>query len=1114
MLSVGQNKVKKSYYRSKSWKNEKRCKLFNEQDKNNHDIVEISKRTSKSVTTSPHRSGNGHLAKILHRSHLYNSENLKHNSHNDLHSTESISPYSTAASPTPITSPTYFSKFPCDKIESTKFSSTSTSSSIISSPWSSSAMPTNGYFFPTNPMLCNNEHCNFSTKTNFPINQSNGVDNCEIGGSTSFIQNIKSIFNRFIDNLRNKHQANVSSNYVNNVTHNSNNNNHNNNVNHNNTPDIVNNDKNRNKLSPLKVNKLQQQASAKPNGLQQTFIEQGYTSISPFTTDTICFNMTNGNCTDVKRMNGVKNCVNMSTEHRIPCNLIIYDQNHELCHKQNGMIYNTNVANNSVLTTQTQYMNIDRENVIKSKSKRKRRQPYSSVSCFTSYPNCCCHYMHALNMICHQSINRQFHSNNLNGQQYYHHNHQNHQNSNNIFDNSNQSQDHIVDNNKLPQRSHTFHTKSLSNNNNNSITFKQTANSHQHHYVQYYSPPLIYQHQHQHPHHHALPINRSMMNTTSPPFTLKHLSTIRSKYEQYEYSTKFDDKSPINNNHNHNNHNNSEITHIDNQFNVDLSLSSPLSAYHRPRFYSSNIVLLKTSSSSSPCTKKWKYITEHILLSKSINDDSQMKKRSNSWSAHHHHHQHQHYGVQQHCDKNENSNDMESDDEFNTHGTGRPSDCEFNIPFADIKLLKCLQKGERKAIYNGHWHGEVDVHIFEDLSRTERKRFWRDITRLMMTRHENIALFMGVCVDPPNFAIVTSSCKGVSLYNKLHIKREKLSHINRVYLLRQIANAITYLHSRNDPIVIRRLSSKNIFLKPKMNLYLTDYTMADCDYQLPDHVPIPLDGIKYIAPELVLTVKKEIENLCKNNCQSNLNKLEFINSAKYSYDDKSPKSNNVISNYNAKKFSLTMKEQINKTFTDYHSSKSTVFTPKCFNLIKSCCNLTRTNDFIQLPTKYTSMPNLSITEQKKTAICSDELFKIDQSIKYISSPRKVSFMKKTIRQLISSKSEQKKSMIKCVYIPVTEFTIFSDIFAYGTIIFEINARCYPYEDFDLRQCIKYLLDGQRDDGSEYCIPSSMKILMCKCWSNEPTERPSMNEITKQLIENHGLYRRKFSDPVH
>lgn len=55
----------------------------------------------------------------------------------------------------------------------------------------------------------------------------------------------------------------------------------------------------------------------------------------------------------------------------------------------------------------------------------------------------------------------------------------------------------------------------------------------------------------------------------------------------------------------------------------------------------------------------------------------------------------------------------------------------------------------------GQWHGDVDVHIFEDLSRTERKRFWQDITRLMMTRHENIALFMGVCVNPPNFAIVT-----------------------------------------------------------------------------------------------------------------------------------------------------------------------------------------------------------------------------------------------------------------------------------------------------------------------------------------------------------------------
>ncbi|VDO74697.1 unnamed protein product [Schistosoma curassoni] len=77
-----------------------------------------------------------------------------------------------------------------------------------------------------------------------------------------------------------------------------------------------------------------------------------------------------------------------------------------------------------------------------------------------------------------------------------------------------------------------------------------------------------------------------------------------------------------------------------------------------------------------------------------------------------------------------------------------------------------------------------------------------------------------------------NACKGISLYTKLHIKREKLSHTNQLYLLRQIANAITYLHSRNNPIVVRRLSSKNIFLKPKMNLYLTDYSMVDCDYQV------------------------------------------------------------------------------------------------------------------------------------------------------------------------------------------------------------------------------------------------------------------------------------------
>ena len=38
--------------------------------------------------------------------------------------------------------------------------------------------------------------------------------------------------------------------------------------------------------------------------------------------------------------------------------------------------------------------------------------------------------------------------------------------------------------------------------------------------------------------------------------------------------------------------------------------------------------------------------------------------------------------------------------------------------------------------------------------------FQEDVAIYRRTRHENLVLFMGACMDPPNLAIVTSLIKG------------------------------------------------------------------------------------------------------------------------------------------------------------------------------------------------------------------------------------------------------------------------------------------------------------------------------------------------------------------
>ncbi len=38
--------------------------------------------------------------------------------------------------------------------------------------------------------------------------------------------------------------------------------------------------------------------------------------------------------------------------------------------------------------------------------------------------------------------------------------------------------------------------------------------------------------------------------------------------------------------------------------------------------------------------------------------------------------------------------------------------------------------------------------------------FRLDVSTFKKTRHENLLLFMGACMNPPKLAIVTSLCKG------------------------------------------------------------------------------------------------------------------------------------------------------------------------------------------------------------------------------------------------------------------------------------------------------------------------------------------------------------------
>lgn len=353
MLSTGQTKTKKPICRSKSWKNEKHCKLFHEHDKNNHEIVQISKRTSKSVTILPYRLKNSQFNDIQFQSNLHCIDHIKQNFHDDLYSSESMSPISTLTSITPMTSPLYYSKFrnhklfTCEKMEGENLSSTSLSSSTTTTPSPlpppppppplSKSYSSNGHFFTPNQILCNNEHLNLSVKDKCQIDSSNGIiSNSECTGNSSFIYNIKSIFNRLVDNLRNRNNLSLSNSISN--SNNSVNNNSNNNSNNGNIPNTVKINASGDKISTVKSNRLQISWLTKSTAQEQNRVQQVYTPTSTSVTDDVPTDMANVNCSDVFGRYRKCNSYNRSKEDQIPDSINIHDQNNELCNKQNLII--------------------------------------------------------------------------------------------------------------------------------------------------------------------------------------------------------------------------------------------------------------------------------------------------------------------------------------------------------------------------------------------------------------------------------------------------------------------------------------------------------------------------------------------------------------------------------------------------------------------------------------------------------------------------------------------------------------------------------------------------------------------------------------------------------
>ncbi|XP_059187031.1 kinase suppressor of Ras 1-like isoform X2 [Centropristis striata] len=189
---------------------------------------------------------------------------------------------------------------------------------------------------------------------------------------------------------------------------------------------------------------------------------------------------------------------------------------------------------------------------------------------------------------------------------------------------------------------------------------------------------------------------------------------------------------------------------------------------------------------------------------------------------------------------------------------------EWDIPYEQLELGDLIGKGRWGKVHKGRWHGEVAIRLLEidGNNQDHLKVFKKEVMNYRQTRHENVVLFMGACMAPPHLAIITSFCKGVTLYS---VVRER-GHMLDINKTRQIAQEIIkgmgYLHAKG--IIHKDLKSKNVFYD-KNKVVITDFGLFGMSGVVQEGrrknvLRIPRGWIYYLAPEIVRKMSPEDED--------------------------------------------------------------------------------------------------------------------------------------------------------------------------------------------------------------------------------------------------------------
>jgi len=175
---------------------------------------------------------------------------------------------------------------------------------------------------------------------------------------------------------------------------------------------------------------------------------------------------------------------------------------------------------------------------------------------------------------------------------------------------------------------------------------------------------------------------------------------------------------------------------------------------------------------------------------------------------------------------------------------------EYNeIEFKRDSYYNRVLLGSQVGIFGNVYRGTVTHRAFEvavkelnikAMSNNAIKEFKEEGEILCQLSHPNIISTYAICTDrvkfiknasngrEPFFCLIMEYAPNGSLYSLIHEKHNSkpLELSTKIKILKQIGQALVYLHSNNPPIIHRDLKPTNILLDAENNIKLTDFGFA------------------------------------------------------------------------------------------------------------------------------------------------------------------------------------------------------------------------------------------------------------------------------------------------